>query len=355
MKKMWWIIALGLMAGVAAQAAPRAALFVQNQAGAKLENQLDAFNDLVSTRLSAAGIETIRAQDVLARFTESRAAAQAQELRQAVEALQTLKAEGTVDGPLYEAAALRTAQLMDADFLVFASLVSLGENQMTVQAYGLTQQQQITTLRVALRVLDGTLGTQLYGDTVAVSEKVLQNSNMQVQLGDLVNTLLDRGAEELAGRVKSQVARIEAAKAEAPALASVTINSSAAGAAVELYGVVIGTAPGVFQIRPGVHEIRVTREGYATWEKSIALADGQVLDVPMELSGAGIARKGELEAQDIAREQSAADAQATTTIAGGVAAQASNSYIRLEGMPGQSLTIGDTDSSRGNVNVIQQQ
>jgi len=24
-------------------------------------------------------------------------------------------------------------------------------------------------------------------------------------------------------------------------------------------------------------------------------------------------------------------------------------------MPGQSLTIGDTDSSRGNVNVIQQQ
>jgi len=251
--------------------------------------------------------------------------------------------------------ALRTAQLVDADFLVFASLVSLGENQMTVQAYGLTQQQQITTLRVALRVLDGTLGTQLYGDTVAVSEKVLQNSHMQVQLGDLVNTLLDRGAEELAGRVKSQVARIEAAKAEAPALASVTINSSAAGAAVELDGVVIGTAPGVFQIRPGVHEIRVTREGYATWEKSIALADGQVLDVPMELSGAGIARKGELEAQDIAREQSAADAQATTTIAGGVAAQASNSYIRLEGMPGQSLTIGDTDSSRGNVNVIQQQ
>ena len=68
MKKMWWIIALGLMAGVAAQAAPRAALFVQNQAGAKLENQLDAFNDLVSTRLSAAGIETIRAQDVLARY-----------------------------------------------------------------------------------------------------------------------------------------------------------------------------------------------------------------------------------------------------------------------------------------------
>ncbi len=354
MKKMWWIIALGLMAAGAVQAAPRAALFVQNQAGAKLESQLDAFNDLVSTRLSAVGIETIRAQDVLARFTESRASANAQELRQAVEALQTLKAEGTVDGPLHEAAALRTAQLMGADFLVFASLLSLGENQMTVQAYGLAQQQHVTTLRVALRVLDGNLGTQLYGDTVAVSEKVLQNSNMQVQLGDLVNTLLDRGAEELAGRVRGEVARIEAAQSETPALASVTIQTAAEGAAVELDGVVVGTAPGVFQIRPGVHEIRLTREGYATWEKSVALADGQVLNVPMELSGGGIARKGELEAQDIAREQSAAAAQAATTLAGGAAAQASNSYIRLEGMP-QSLSIGNADSSRGAVNVIQQQ
>ncbi len=349
MKMAWKTMVLAVaMGAVAAQAAPKAALFVQNRAGAPLEGQLDAFNDLVSTRLAAAGLEVIRSQDVLARFAESRDAESEQALRQGVEALQTLKAEGTVDGPSQEASALRTAQLMGADVLVFASLVSLGENKTSVQAYGLAQQQTVTTLRMALRVLDGGKGSQVYGDTIAVSEKIAQNANLQMEAGDLVNTLLDRGAIELAGRVQGSLAKIEAAKASETALASVTVKSSVDGAAVEVDGVVVGTAPGTFQIHPGVHEVRVTKEGYATWEKSVAFADGQTLDIPMELSAAGLARKGELEAQAIAREQSAADAQATTV-------QASNSYIRLEGMPSQSLTIGDTEGAGADsINVIQQ-
>ena len=51
----------------------------------------------------------------------------------------------------------------------------------------------------------------------------------------------------------------------------------------------VGSAPGVFQVRPGVHRMRVTKEGYATWEKSVLLADGQALTIPLEMSAAGIA------------------------------------------------------------------
>ena len=66
MKMAWKIMVLVAVLGAsAAQAAPKAALFVQNRAGAQLEGQLDAFNDLVSTRLADAGIEVIRSQDVL--------------------------------------------------------------------------------------------------------------------------------------------------------------------------------------------------------------------------------------------------------------------------------------------------
>lgn len=357
MKTAWKWMALALMAGaVAAQAAPKAALFVQNRAGAPLEAQLDAFNDLISTRLTEAGFEVIRAQDVLARFTESRAAESEQVLRQGIEALQTVKAEGTVDGPPQEAAALRVAQLMEADYLVFASLVSLGENKMNIQAYGLAQQQTVTTLRLALRVLEGARGAQIYGDVVAVSEKVAQNSNLQVQADDLVNTLLDRGAGELAGRVRGSIAKIEAAKPAEAALAAVTVTTPVEGAAVEVDGAVVGTAPGTFRVRPGMHEVRVTKEGYATWEKSVNFTDGLALNIPLELSGVGLARKGELEAQAIAREQSAADAQATTAVAGGTGAMLSNSFTRLEGMPQQSLTLGGGDAEGGtSVNVIQQE
>lgn len=345
-----------MLAAAAAQAAPKAALFVQNRAGAKLEAQLDAFNDLLGARLTDAGFEVIRYQDVLNRFTESRRAEDAQALRQFVELVQTAKSEGTVDGPAPEASALRTAQLLEADFLVFASLISLGENRTSVQAYGTTQEATTTTLRLALRVLAGDSGAQIYGDVVAVSEKIAQNAFVQTAADDLLNTLLDRGATELAARVADRRAKIAAAAPAEPVLAGVTVTASAPGAAVEVDGVVIGTAPGTFRIRPGVHEVRVTKEGYATWEKSVAFADGMELNVPLELSAAGLARKGELEAQSIAREQSEADAFATKTVAGGVGQSASNSYIRLEGMPNESLTLGGEGGADANlINVIQQQ
>ena len=361
MKRTWQT--LGLMAvllgAATAQGAPKAALFVQNRAGAQLESRLDAFNDLVSTRLADAGFEVIRYQDALDRFVESRRAEDAQVLRQFAETLQTAKAEATVDGPSREASALRTAQLMGADYLVFASLVSLGENKLNVQAYGTTQQQTVTTLRVALRILEGAGGAQVYGDTIVVSEKIAQNAFAQVEAGDLVDTLLDRGAVELASRVGDSRAKLEAARAAAPALASVKVTTPEAGAAVEVDGVVVGTTPGAFQIRPGVHEVRVSKEGYATWEKSVAFADGMELSVPLELSAVGLDRKGELEAQAIAREQSEADAFATKTVAGGTAQASSNSFIRLEGMPNESLTLGgDADGDGGGaaaVNVIQQE
>lgn len=357
MRTTWnGMVVVLVLATVATQAAPRAALFVQNRAGAPLEAQIDAFNDLVSTRLADAGFEVIRPQDVLARFAESRDAQSEQGLRQAVEILQTVKSEGSADEPTQAASALRLAQLMNADYLVFASLISMGENRTSVQAYGMSQQQTVTTLRMALRVLEGGDGAQLYGDTVAVSEKIAQTANLQVEAGDLTNTLLDRGAVELAGRVRGSLAKIEAAKPAAAALASVTVTATAEGATIEVDGVAVGSAPGAFQLRPGVHRMRVAKEGYATWEKSVNVTDGQTLNIAMELSAEGLARKGELEEQAridaIAREQSAAGAQATTTLAGGQAAQASNSYLRLEGMP-DSLSIGD-DGKRDSINVIQQ-
>ena len=360
MRQMLKPLMLGwLLAVPAAQAAPRAALFVQNQAGAALESKLDAFAELAGARLTAAGFEVIRPQDVLARFAESRDAQSEQALRQAVEALQTAKSEGTADEPLQAASALRLAQLTGADYLVFAALVSLGENQVQFQGYGVEQATSATTLRVALRVLEGAAGAQLYGDTIAVSETLAQNAHLQVEAGDQVNALLDRGAAELAGRVGGSLAKIEAAKPAEAALANVTVAATAEGATVEVDGVAVGSAPGAFQLRPGVHRMRVAKEGYATWEKSVNVFDGQTLNIAMELSAEGLARKGELEEQArvdaIAREQSAADAQATTTVAGGIGQQASNSYIRLEGMP-DSLTVGGADGSDANVvNVIRQE
>ncbi|MDR0994114.1 MAG: PEGA domain-containing protein [Verrucomicrobiota bacterium] len=357
MKNTWkWLIS-GLVFGLGAMAfaAPTAALFVQNRAGAPLEGQIDAFGDMLAARLSDAGFGVIRAQDVLSRFAESRDAADAQLIRQAVEVLQSVKSEGTVDEPTEAASALRLSQLMNAELLVMASLISVGDNRVRVNSYGMDQESTVKVLRMGLRILDGATGAQLYGDAVAVTDRVMQGGNIQVQAGDQLNDLLDRGAADLAMRVASSTDRIQSERTPADSsLARVQVQTSTDGATVEVDGVAVGSTPGAFQLRPGVHRMRISKEGYATWERSVNVSDGQVLQVAMDLSAHGLARKGELEAQerldDIAREQSTA----TAAMKGGVASMASNSYIRLEGMPEVLSVGGDPSSSAPEViNVIQ--
>lgn len=352
MKKYWmtacavWCVLLG-----AAQAqTPTAALFVQNRAGDQLEGKIDAFSEDMAAHLADAGFQVIMPRDVLARFSESREAAAAQELRQAAEALQLLKTEGTAeDNPMDAASALRVAESLDADYLVMATLISLGENVVRTQAYGLPQSSQTTVLRLGLRVLDGRTGAQLYADRTAVTDKIIQTAFQETTAGDQVDMLLDEGAGELAARVQTATRGTLATPPAPEAPASVTVQTSVPDVTVEVDGLAVGTTPGPFQIRPGIHRMRLTKEGYATWEKSVKVTDGQVLNIAMEYSGTGLDRRGELLQQDrddaVVREQS----EAKAALLHGQAQAASNSFSRtendihvnVEGTP-NTLGIGST-------------
>jgi hypothetical protein len=59
---------------------------------------------------------------------------------------------------------------------------------------------------------------------------------------------------------------------------------------VELDGVALGSAPGLFQARPGLHKLRLSREGFKDWERTINVVDGQQLRVALQMSDAGYAR-----------------------------------------------------------------
>jgi hypothetical protein len=59
---------------------------------------------------------------------------------------------------------------------------------------------------------------------------------------------------------------------------------------VELDGVAIGSAPGEFKGRPGLHKLSLSREGFDTWSRTVNLYDGQKLNVALQMSDAGYAR-----------------------------------------------------------------
>lgn len=325
----WW--------AATASAGPRAALFVQNRAGAAFDSKLDAFADTIAGDLSQAGFAVVRPEDTLDRSAASPSdAAYPERLHRDIELFQSVKAESAVDTTPSEAAsALNVARTLDADCLVMASIVSVGENEVRSTAYGLPTSSRTRVLRLALRVLDGRDGSQLYGDRVTVTDRIIDNAYQQTSAGDQLDMMLDQASREIASRVETAVssgtldtASLAGAAASAAAdEIEVTINAPSA-ATVELDGVAIGTAPGAFRMAPGVHRLRVTKEGYAAWENSVKLRDGQTLDIALEYSGTGLERRGEQMAQDrdndVIREQSEAHA----ALLHGQAVAASNSFSR---------------------------
>lgn len=327
-------------------AAPRAALFVQNRAGAAFDPKLGMFADAIASDLSSVGFSVVRPEDTLDRNATSPSdAAYPESLHRALELFQSAKGESAVDTtPAEAASALNVARTLDADCLVMASILSVGENTVRSQAYGLPTSTRTRVLRVALRVLDGSNGSQLYGDRVVVTDRITDTAYQQTDAGDQLDMMLDQASSEIASRVRtatdsgSFAPGALAGTAAANDQIEVTINAPDA-ASIEIDGVVIGTAPGTFRIAPGVHRLRVAKEGYATWENSVKLRDGQTLDIPLEYSGIGLERRGEQMAQDrnddVIRQQSEAQA----ALAHGQAVAASNSYTRIEGAP-QVLSIG---------------
>lgn len=340
--------ALWCAALAAASAAPKAALFVQNRAGAAFDSKLDMFADAIAGDLSAAGFAVVRAEDTLDRSAASPSdAAYPETLHRAAELFQTVKAESAVDTTPSEAAsALNIARSLDADCLVMASILSVAENTVRSTAYNLPTSSRTRVLRVALRVLDGRDGSQLYGDRVVVTDRVIDTAYQQTDPGDQLDMMLDQASSEIASRVQDATASgtfEPASLAGNAAVAAadeieVTINAPRA-ASVEIDGVVIGTAPGTFRMAPGVHRLRVAKEGYAAWENSVKLRDGQTLDIALEYSGVGLDRRGQQMAQDrdddVIREQSEAHA----ALLHGQAVAASNSYTRIDGAP-QVLSVG---------------
>ena len=59
---------------------------------------------------------------------------------------------------------------------------------------------------------------------------------------------------------------------------------------VELDGIALGSAPGEFKARPGLHKLRLSRAGFADWNRTVNIYDGQTLRVALQMSPEGYAK-----------------------------------------------------------------
>jgi hypothetical protein len=175
-------------------------------------------------------------------------------------------------------------------------------------------------LRVSYKLVEANEGGAVRGGTVLAENNYRDSGDLKTDSSDVINALLDDAADQLATAIVTSAKALptEVAKAnmvtfhvacsmtdprQQPIMVSAIgvsadnklvtsqpVPVQAMDVTVEVDGVAIGSAPGDFKSRPGLHKLSLSREGFDTWSRTVNLYEGQKLNVALQMSEAGYAR-----------------------------------------------------------------
>lgn len=290
------------------------AIFVKNRAGENLAGKAKPFEDLITGAITKHGFRVISREDTVqavSSFTGN-ASATANDKKVSGKDLDMLLDSNT--------SALRLAQKLQADYMIIAAFTSLGTKKQHLNFRDVERIINTVTLRVTYKILDGIKGSNLAAGTVTSQQKSQQSKTLQTRNSDILNTLLADAAKQIDAKLKEKGgAEAVAEAADKPEKMTVIVSCGmqdlsipeitkpeegqdyqvtgnrykldAMDVTVAVDGTVIATAPGSFEVYPGLHKMRLTREGFKDWERTVNITkDGQHFDIPLQLSEQGMQR-----------------------------------------------------------------
>jgi curli biogenesis system outer membrane secretion channel CsgG len=217
-----------------------------------------------------------------------------------------------------ETSALRLAQQMGVDYILIASITAYINDRQQTEAYGATTDIRSAQLDVTYRLLGRVQGQVITSDSVTATEKVRQSPNLK-QERDLIDVVIRRCAQEIGESVgkrcsEATVTAPSTLPAEVPfrivctmqdmtipgvvtdaatgryVVSGVNWNLLPTNAAVEIDGLVVGNAPEMLNVFPGLHKVSITCEGFRPWNRTINVRPGMSLNVPLQLTDEGLIR-----------------------------------------------------------------
>ena len=291
----------------------KTAIFVQNH-DPKLNSKVPFLEDLVASRVGGKDFAVISRAEVLnAVKTYSTEKPVASDRNALGTKLDQLLSDNS--------SALRLAQNMGADFILFVSIGSLEKSTRKFKddAIGVETESTIHTLRTTYKVVEGYTGGALGGDVIKSAKTIRQTANLQIDDGDVVNELLEDAAAKVVEGLSGKAAQFKApavpGKVEISIAAAVKdlsgneitlpdmrLNENnqlvlgdksipvQASATVEIDGFAMGTTPARLKVFPGAHKLRLTRPGFADVELTINATEGLALTPTMQLNDEGYRR-----------------------------------------------------------------
>lgn len=295
----------------------KAAIFVDNRAGKELNPKVIVLEDFISSRVATLGFQVMN-REIVINALKNYSADQPKPSKQ-----ETAGAE--LDQMLTDnTSALRLAQNLGADLVLHVSIATCGSEKKDYEdkELGLRTVNLTHTLRVSYKVVEGWGGGAFMGDTFRVAKTTRFTANLKTQDSDVINELLDEASLKVTEHIGKRGAAINAASVARPNFVKITITprmtdlanlpvtvpkieigedgkpvvrgqhtaAQAMDVNVDLDGVSIGSAPNTFSVPPGLHKMRLSRQGFQDWVKTINCFEGQLLEVSLQMTEEGYQR-----------------------------------------------------------------
>jgi hypothetical protein len=315
-------------ADTAAAPLRKIAIIVENRAGPQFNDKVPVLEDLVASRVAGKGYSVI-SRDVAVNALKTYSAAGASSPSQSATTTattdtgkgSTTPVTTSLDQALSEnTSALRLAQNLGADYILIPAITSFGTEKRNYNGNGIATVSTTYKLRVSYKIVEANEGGAVRGSTVLAEKNLRNTGDLQTDSTDVINDLLDDAADQLADAIVTSAKALptEVAKAnlvtfrvacsmtdprQQPIMVSAIgvsadnklvtsqpVPVQAMDVTVEVDGVAIGSAPGDFKSRSGLHKLSLSREGFDTWSRTVNLYEGQKLNVALQMSAAGYAR-----------------------------------------------------------------
>jgi hypothetical protein len=279
----------------------KAAIFVRNRTENIPDQKLTGLEDLIVSQVADMGFRMISSDDVV-KMVKSPVSENDQALDELLES---------------SSSAVRLAQNIGADYILFASLTSFEDHSMILNRPDLGIHREVAdyTLRASYKIVSAFAGEAISSGAVSSTQRIQQsgefiesNNVLDVLLADIAVKLGEKiqkkGGTEVLARLPDQnaamvdfyvscsmqdlsIPEVVEDKDGNLTLGGNRYHLEPLSVTVELDGVVIGSAPGEFRAAPGLHTIRLSRQDFSSWERMINVTAGQKLNVPLTLSDEG--------------------------------------------------------------------
>lgn len=286
-------------------AEPKIAIFVKNQTKVPgMDDMVDSVRDRIAAELAGAGMIVLDQAEIASGFNRYKVTTAEERT-------------GLIDGVFTGGSTVRVAQMLGADYVMTASIISADQAKLTVGGKPMVS----FTLRMTVRVSEAGQGSSVYGDNWTRKIPATAENAAGTDAGVYYNDLLDMWASETGAKIAGKSKTWRRAETASVQMVSFSVGTTIddliqglesgvrapndllnemrhviGGVTVEIDGATVGSSPGTFQTAPGLHQLRISRQWMKDWLQTVSIQNGSSFKVALELSDTGLQRFHSMEA-----------------------------------------------------------